>query len=87
MQNFLLETERDSVDGLGWLFIFMTIWATPCKVSSCCFAVGSGSTLVSKTITLKTGSNEIVKVMTWAPLLVSERYPGVDSFDTERSVI
>lgn len=67
MQNFLLETERDSVDGLGWLFIFMTIWTTPCKVSSCCFAVGSGSTLVSKTITLKTGSNEIVRVMTWTP--------------------
>lgn len=67
MQNFLQETERDIVDGLGWLSIFMTIWVPPCKVSSCCFAVGSGSTLVSKTITLKTGSNEIVKVMTWPP--------------------
>lgn len=72
---------------LAGFSIFMTIWATPCKESSCCFSVGCGGALVSKTITLKTGSNEIVKVMTRPPRLVSERYPGADSFDTGRSVI
>lgn len=47
--------------------IFMTIWAAPSKMGSCCFTVCSDDTLVSKTITWKVGSIGAVKVMALVP--------------------